>query len=59
VADWRGEADQWWAEVLGLPIAAMHAGGVFPASHFDHVGIVTVAGAAQGSGVFRDCTLVS
>jgi len=46
VADWHGETDQWWAETLGLPTGAMHAGGVFPASHFDHVGIVAVAGAA-------------
>jgi GNAT superfamily N-acetyltransferase len=28
VADWRGEADRWWAQRLGLPAAAMHAGGV-------------------------------
>jgi hypothetical protein len=34
-----------WAQALGLPPAAMYAGGVFPASHFDHVGIVVVAGA--------------
>jgi GNAT superfamily N-acetyltransferase len=46
VADWRGEADRWWAQALGLPADAMHAGGVSPASHFDHVGIVAVAGAA-------------
>ena len=29
-----------------MPVAAMRAGGVFPASRFDHVGIVAVAGAA-------------
>jgi GNAT superfamily N-acetyltransferase len=46
VADWRDEADRWWAEVLGVPAAAMRAGGVFPGSRFDHVGIVAVAGAA-------------
>src|ERR1035438_9275835 len=28
VADWRGEADRWWAQALGLPADAMHAGGV-------------------------------
>ena len=44
--DWRGEVDRWWAGVLGVPAAAMRAGGVFAASRFDHVGIVAVAGAA-------------
>ena len=29
-----------------MPVAAMRTGGVFPASRFDHVGIVAVAGAA-------------
>ena len=29
-----------------MPAAAMRAGGVFPGSRFDHVGIVAVAGAA-------------
>ena len=29
-----------------MPVAAMRAGGVFPASRFDHEGIVAVAGAA-------------
>ena len=52
VADWRDEADRWWAEVLGVPAAAMRAGGVFPGSRFDHVGIVAVAGAA-GPGSVR------
>lgn len=46
MAGWRGEADRWWAQVLGVLAAAMHTGGVFPASHFDHAGIVAVAGAA-------------
>jgi hypothetical protein len=46
VADWREEVDRWWGEVLGLPAAAMRAGGVFAASRFDHVGVVAVAGAA-------------
>jgi len=46
VADWRDEADRWWAEVLGVPAAAIRAGRVFPRSRFDHVGIVVVAGAA-------------
>lgn len=46
MADWRGEVERWWAQVLGLPAAAMRAGGVFPASRFDHAGIVAVAGAA-------------
>jgi len=46
MASWRDEADRWWAQVLGVPAAAMRAGGVFPASRFDHVGIVAVAGAA-------------
>src|SRR5215471_11351108 len=46
VAGWREDVDRWWAEVLGVPVAAMRAGGVFPASRFDHVGIVAVAGVA-------------
>ena len=43
---WRDEVDRWWAQVLGVPAAAIRAGGVFPASRFDRVGIVAVAGAA-------------
>jgi hypothetical protein len=46
VADWRDDVDRWWGEVLGVPAAAMRAGGVFAASRFDHVGMVVVAGAA-------------
>src|SRR5215472_17070457 len=46
MASWRDEVDRWWAEVLGVPAAAMRAGGVFPASRFDHVGVVAVAGVA-------------
>lgn len=44
--DWRDEAVQWWAEVLGVPVTAFRAGGVFPASRFDHVGVLTVPGVA-------------
>ncbi len=46
MADWRGEVDRWWAEVLRLPVAAMRAGGVFAADHLDHVGVVAVSEAA-------------
>jgi hypothetical protein len=46
MADWREEVDRWWAGVLGVPAAAMRAGGVFAASRFDHIGIVDVAGVA-------------
>lgn len=45
MTDLRGEADRWWAGVLRVPEAAMRAGGVFAASHLDHVGVVAVAGA--------------
>jgi GNAT superfamily N-acetyltransferase len=33
VADWRGEADDWWAEVLRLPADAMRIGGAFAPDH--------------------------
>jgi hypothetical protein len=46
VADWRGEADRWWAGVLRVPQTAIRAGGVFAASHLDHVGVLAVDGAA-------------
>jgi hypothetical protein len=46
VADWRAGAQRWWAAVLGLPITAFRAGGVFPASRFDHLGVLTVPGVA-------------
>ena len=46
MAGWRDEVDRWWAQVLGVPAAAIRTGGVFPAGRFDHVGIVAVAGAA-------------
>lgn len=44
VADWRGEADRWWAGVLWAPETAIRAGGVFAASHLDHVGVLAVPG---------------
>lgn len=46
VADWREEVERWWAAVLGLPVTAFRAGGVFPARRFDHLGVLTVPGAA-------------
>lgn len=46
MADWRGEVERWRAAVLGLPVAAFRAGGIFPASRFDHLGVLTVPGAA-------------
>jgi GNAT superfamily N-acetyltransferase len=45
MADWREEVERWWAGVLGLPLAAFRAGGVFPASRFDHLGVLKVPGA--------------
>jgi GNAT superfamily N-acetyltransferase len=46
VADWRAEADRWWAGLLQLPEAALHAGGAFAVGHLDHAGVVLVSGAA-------------
>lgn len=46
VRDWRGGVDDWWGEVLRLPTGAMRIGGVFALEHIDHVGLVTVEGAA-------------
>jgi GNAT superfamily N-acetyltransferase len=46
VADWRGEADRWWAGVVRVPETAIRAGGVFAASHLGHVGVLAVEGAA-------------
>jgi FR47-like protein len=46
VADWRGEADRWWAGVLRVPETAIRAGGVFAATHLNHVGVLDVDGAA-------------
>jgi GNAT superfamily N-acetyltransferase len=46
VADWRGEADDWWAEVLRLPADAMRIGGAFALDHVDHAGVVAVKHAA-------------
>jgi hypothetical protein len=45
VADWREDVERWWAAVLGLPVTAFRVGGVFPASRFDHLGVLTVSGA--------------
>ena len=44
--DWRIEVDRWWADVLGVPAAAVRAGGVFAVGHADHVGVVAVDGGA-------------
>jgi len=44
--NWRVEVDQWWAQVLHLPAAAVRAGGVFALGHVDHVGVVAVDGAS-------------
>ena len=49
VTDWRGEVDTWWAGVLGVPLAAMRAGGTHAVS-LDQVGIVAVGGAAAPLG---------
>jgi hypothetical protein len=49
VADWKGEVDTWWAGVLGVPLAAMRAGGAHAVS-LDHVGILAVDGAAAPLG---------
>jgi GNAT superfamily N-acetyltransferase len=46
VADWREEVERWWAAVLSLPVTAFRVGGIFPASRFDHLGVLTVPGAA-------------
>src|SRR5215475_8126291 len=40
--DWRAEVDQWWAEVLHVPVAALRSGGLFTLDHVDHVGILAV-----------------
>jgi hypothetical protein len=49
VTDWLGEVDTWWAGVLGVPLAAMRAGGAH-AVNLDHAGIVAVDGAAAPLG---------
>ena len=49
VPDWRGEVDTWWAGVLGVPLAAMRAGGAHAVS-LDHAGVVAVDGAAAPLG---------
>jgi len=46
VAEWRAEAERWWAGVLRLPPGALRSGGAFAAGHLDHVGVVLAAGAA-------------
>jgi hypothetical protein len=46
VPGWRGEVGDWWAEVLGLPAAAVRAGGVYVRDGAGHVGVVAVGGAA-------------
>jgi|SRR5215467_10756384 len=46
VQDWRAEVDEWWADLLHLPAAAVRAGGVFALGHVDHVGVVAVDGAS-------------
>jgi hypothetical protein len=43
--EWRDEVDQWWADVLHVPAAAVRTGGVFALDHVDHVGVVAVEGA--------------
>ena len=40
MTDWRGGVDGWWAEVLHLPVDAVHSGGVFALDHVDHAGVV-------------------
>lgn len=49
VGSWRDDVDTWWAGVLGVPLAAMRAGGTHAVS-LDHVGIVAVDGAAAPLG---------
>ncbi|MDR2988039.1 MAG: GNAT family N-acetyltransferase [Nocardiopsaceae bacterium] len=44
--DWRAEVDQWWAEVLRLPVSAVRSGRVYALDHVDHVGVVSVDGSA-------------
>ena len=43
---WRAAVDQWWAQVLRVPTAAVRSGGVFALEHVDHVGVVVVEGAS-------------
>jgi Acetyltransferase (GNAT) family len=49
VADWKSEVDTWWAGMLGVPLAAIRAGGAHAVS-LDNVGIVAVDGAAAPLG---------
>lgn len=43
---WRAEVDQWWAETLRVPMAALRSGGMFALEHVDHVGVLAVEDAA-------------
>lgn len=50
MTDWRSEVSSWWAQRLGLPRAALHAGGIYGAAVSGHVGLMAVTGADQPLG---------
>lgn len=50
MTDWRSEVGSWWAQRLGLPRAALLAGGIYGAPVSGHVGLMAVTGADQPLG---------